>query len=87
MQKTKAKNELFERITSTSFVLDELRLYLDTHPDCIEAITLFRQHEKVRHDLIEQYTCAFGPIEAYNVKAQQRWTWVGAPMPWRGECC
>ena len=42
------KDGLMRSITEVSFTLDELRLFLDTHPDCEEMLSVFRAKEEER---------------------------------------
>ena len=42
------KNELLKMITEVSFVMDELRLYLDTHPDDQKALDYYEKQRKMR---------------------------------------
>lgn len=79
------RKELFETIGAVSFMLDDLRLYLDTHPDDGEALKLFNEYQNKRHALIADYTAKFGPIDSYYPDAQNGWTWINEPMPWRME--
>ena len=79
------RRELFEQIGAISFALDDLRLYLDTHPDCAEALALFTEYQKQRHDLITSYTSQFGPIDSYYVDTENGWSWINEPMPWKQE--
>ena len=80
-----SRKELFETIGAVSFMLDDLRLYLDTHPDDGEALKLFNEYQNKRHALIADYTAKFGPIDSYYPDAQNGWTWINEPMPWRME--
>ncbi len=79
------RKELFETIGAVSFMLDDLRLYLDTHPDDDEALKLFNEYQNKRHTLIADYTAKFGPINAYYPGTEDGWTWINEPMPWRTE--
>ena len=42
------RDELMREIQSISFCMDELRLFIDTHPDCSEAIALFNEYAEKR---------------------------------------
>lgn len=85
MDKT-SRDKLFACITATSFVLDDLRIYLDTHPYDQEALDYWRKVERVRNEAVEEYTKCFGPINSYKVDVSNRWTWVDEPWPWEGRC-
>lgn len=83
---TRAKKVAFEEIGKVSFTIDELRLYLDTHPRDREALQMIQHHCTHRATLIENYTANFGSIEAYNPGEGDCWLWNAGPMPWEGDC-
>ncbi len=76
---------LFDRINEVSFAIDDLRLYLDTHPDCAEALALFAEYTDKRAELIGEYTGKYGPLDSYHVNTADGWDWNAAPMPWMKE--
>ncbi len=81
----RGRDELFKRISDVSFVLDELRLYLDTHPTNTDALSMFAEYQKQRAGMISDYTEKYGPIEAYCAESDPGlWTWATENMPW--EC-
>lgn len=80
------KMRLFEYISKISFVCDDLRLYLDTHPCDQEALCHYKKAQKSRTEALEDYTNKYGPINQYMVDADNYWSWVNDPWPWEGEC-
>ena len=80
------REELAEKICEVSFAMDELRLFLDTHPGDSEALQAFSDRMEKRIGLIEEYTDKYGSIDGYFVKTAYGWSWNGAPMPWKREC-
>lgn len=79
------KSALMTQITQISFVMDELRLYLDTHPDHADALAMFTRNRSLRQQLIDRYTERFGAPEAYSAGGSGEWDWTQAPMPWESE--
>lgn len=82
----RTREQLFHIINVSSFALDDLNLFLDTHPDCTDAITLYNQQKAIRTQAIREYTENFGPIDKYNVDTCQGWSWTETAWPWEGEC-
>ena len=80
------RDKLFACITATSFVMDELRLFLDTHPTDRGALEYWDRVSKVRNEAVLEYTKCFGPIEAYRVESDCKWAWTEGPWPWEGRC-
>lgn len=84
--KRMSQKELFSMINQFSFMLDEIVLFLDTHPDCQEAIDAYNHYKHLRCEAISDYTEMYGPISKYDVNASNYWDWVNKPWPWEGEC-
>lgn len=81
------RHTLLHKIGMISFTMDDLRLFLDTHPDCSMALTRFNELAKERELLVAEYNEACGPMNFYNSnECNQAWRWVDEPWPWEGEC-
>jgi spore coat protein JB len=70
-----SKKELLHAIGETSFVLDDLRLYLDTHPDCHEALAMFNEYQNRREALVHQYEKSYGALSSYGPNESDTWVW------------
>lgn len=81
------RNSLMKIITQASFALDDTRLFLDTHPNCKEAIEYYNKAQAVREEAWEVYTSKFGPLTFYEVSDEDYWEWNKGPMPWEGGNC
>ena len=42
------KQQLFAFITEVSFALDDISLYLDTHPECPKALAAYSNYKAMR---------------------------------------
>lgn len=82
----KDRMSLLRKISEASFAMDEVRLFLNTHPDCDEALAYFRNMCAVREQLVKEYTANYGPMDAYDCFCDDEWKWVKYPWPWEGEC-
>lgn len=74
-------------ITQVSFAIDDVKLFLNTHPNCKEALSFYEKAKKMRKEAMEEYTKRFGPLTAYNVDVKDYWDWNAGPMPWEGDDC
>ncbi|MDP4087136.1 MAG: spore coat protein CotJB [Bacillota bacterium] len=75
---------LMEQIQMVDFVLVDLTLYLDTHPDDFEAINQFNHYTKERKQLKKSFESQFGPLVQYgNSYSGYPWTWADSPWPWQ----
>ncbi|RSD26467.1 spore coat protein CotJB [Mesobacillus subterraneus] len=73
-----------EQLQAVDFVLVELTLYLDTHPDDYEAINQFNQFAKERKRLKKVIESTYGPLQQYgNSYSGYPWNWNDGPWPWQ----
>ncbi|GMA56360.1 spore coat protein JB [Alicyclobacillus sacchari] len=84
-QMPKAYYQYLHELQSIDFVLCELTLYLDTHPDDEQALAQFTQFQKRKHNLMTQFEAAFGPLYEFGVSpiSGNKWTWSQTPWPWQ----
>lgn len=90
------RNALLKNISETSFILDDLCLYLDNHPLDKDAMNLYQQHLKERRQLLKQYADEFEPLttdciclesngsssSVTKYPNEKHWTWSDGPVPW-----
>jgi len=73
-----------EQLQAVDFVLVELTLYLDTHPDDFDAINQFNQFAKERKRLKKIIESNYGPLMQFgNSYSGYPWNWNDAPWPWQ----
>lgn len=76
--------DLMENIQAIDFVIVELNLYLDTHPEDLEAIKQFNTYSKESRELKKTFEAKFGPLQGFgNSYSTHPWAWVEAPWPWQ----
>jgi spore coat protein JB len=76
--------ESIEQLQAVDFVLVDLTLYLDTHPDDFEAINQFNQFAKERKRLKKIIESNYGPLMQFgNSYSGYPWNWDDAPWPWQ----
>ena len=80
------RSKMFKCVLELSFVMDDLRLYLDTHPCDQEALCYFIKVQEARQEVLNAYTENYGPIYQYMVNVDKYWHWVDDPWPWEGVC-
>lgn len=69
-------------LQALEFVILELGLYLDTHPDDSEALELFRQYVSMEKDGRQRYEAQYGPLTPSAAAESKTFNWVGDPWPW-----
>lgn len=72
------RREMIEQIRCYDFSINELALYLDTHPDDEKALCLHRKYCKQAKDLKDKYQKVYGPL-TINYPCN-KWRWL--EMPW-----
>ena len=75
-----ARREMLQEIRCLEFAINELALYLDTHPDDQKALCLHRKYCKEVKDLKDKYQKVFGPL-TINFPCN-KWRWLEEPWPW-----
>ena len=77
------RNAALEEINKISFFIDELRLFLDTHPECTEALAMIKEYMNHRSALMTDFTEKYGSIQGYDINCNsQDWLWNAGYMPW-----
>ncbi|MDE6035377.1 MAG: spore coat protein CotJB [Ruminococcus sp.] len=76
------RQQLYNKIQKYSFAIKELNLYLDTHPDCRRALTLFNKYNGLLKSAEEEYARRFGPVNPTQTNDSQHWSWIDEPWPW-----
>jgi len=81
----KAYYQYLQELQALDFVLVDLTLYLDTHPDDEQALAQFKQFQKRKHNLMTQFESAFGPLHQYGLSPATgpSWAWSETPWPWQ----
>lgn len=93
-----SRQDMLCKISEVSFALNDLTLYLDTHPTDSNALELFQQYHQERKDLMQQFASEYQPltVDCVNVDQsesanssckyanQKHFNWVDGPLPWEG---
>lgn len=92
------RKELMHRIYVVGFALDEIVLFLDTHPQDEQAFSYYETLQNQYQELRGEYIAMFGPLSQFDVISgrpcscndsryrRATWSWGEAPMPWEGGC-
>jgi spore coat protein JB len=92
------QKNLLSQITEISFTVNDLNLYLDTHPLDENALNAFKDAMTQRKQLLQTYADHFEPLTMNcicpdsNNKTkshtkypdQRHFTWSDGPLPWEG---
>ena len=64
------------------FAIQELALYLDTHPNDKEALELYQSYQKLYHKCMMEYTQNCGPLNHMSPTDGSKYSWINDPWPW-----
>lgn len=76
------QKQLLMYITQISFALDDVALFLDTHPCDKEALEYYDKVKELRREALETYSCQYGPLQKDMNEDSCSWKWVKTPWPW-----
>lgn len=85
MAAEKNKFEMLEQIMAVDFMLEDLQLYLDTHPMDREAIVKYNAYVMQCKMLKENYNRHFGMLAEHESPSPYPWNWIEEPWPWECE--
>lgn len=84
-QNNKSKDELLHEIMSLNFAINELVLYLDTHPTDSCAIKMHSEYSEKVIELTKEYQKMYGPLTVnFTSSDGDCWKWSEEPWPWEG---
>lgn len=69
-------------LQALEFVVTELGLYLDTHPDDEEAFYVYKQYVELEKDARKAYVDNKGPLFQTDSARSSTYTWANDPWPW-----
>lgn len=76
--------QLLEEMQAIDFVLVELNLYLDTHPNDADAIKQFNDTARQSMQLKINFEKKFGPLMHFGQSySNYPWNWNNTPWPWQ----
>lgn len=79
---TSEKTALMKKIQTISFAMVEAELFLDTHPECRQALDYYKDLRDNYRALCEEYAAKFSPITA-GATTGGEWKWAMSEWPWQ----
>jgi len=74
---------MLRKVYETGFALDDIILYLDTHPMDMDAMNYYQFMRQANEEAVRAYEQMFGPLMANRVMGGT-WSWLDDPWPWEG---
>ncbi len=73
-------------VCKVGFAVNDLTLYLDTHPDCPHGIKLMKELLQQRLDGLAQYAGQYHPLTQLSIVTgipnSNQYEWDEGPLPW-----
>ena len=77
----KLSNSMLTDLMAIDFAIDELGLYLTTHSDDKEALSLYWSYIRMAQGLRQKYEAANGPLMQTDI-TEGSYQWLNDPWPW-----
>ena len=79
------KARIIQNVYELGFVMTEMLLYLDTHPNDQEAIEYYTVMKRRYNDAVEAYELNIGPLTFTSTSVDNYFNWEATPLPWEKE--
>ena len=80
--RTKMANTALAELMALDFAVDELGLYLVTHPQDQEVLQLYWTYIKLAQEGREKYQKLYGPLLQTDLTPEEGYAWLKDPWPW-----
>ncbi len=81
------QERLLREIGMIDFVIIEMNLYLDTHPNDKNAIEYLNHYVRLKNQALRDYAARYGPLTLSSADScSKEWNWALMPWPWEGVC-
>ncbi|MBO5088244.1 MAG: spore coat protein CotJB [Lachnospiraceae bacterium] len=82
------RERMMTELSTISFAINDLTLYLDTHPKCQNGLSLLKELLKKRLELLADFADKFYPLTQISMitgdKDAECYGWGEGPAPWEG---
>ena len=80
------QQRMLNDIGIVDFILVDLMLFLDTHPDNKEAMEYFNHYARIKNKMVRDFSMMYYPLTKDHAESDTEWRWGYSPLPWEGEC-
>lgn len=80
------QEQMLRDISIVDFVMVELLLYLDTHPNDRDAMEYFNHYTRIKNQMTRDFSQKYFPLTKEYAESNNEWRWGAAPLPWEGGC-
>lgn len=85
--KNQDRSRHLNKINENSFTVNDILLYLDTHPHDQKALSYYQEAVSCRKNLMAEYARTYGPltVDDASMDTSTVWNWMVQPFPWEKE--
>ena len=76
------RESMLNKLSAYQFAAWDTALFLNTHPDCVEALKARRDYVAAADAARKEYNEAFGMLTQNCPEQGDRWQWICDPWPW-----
>lgn len=85
MKENVNKADLKREIAELHFMLEDLQLYLNTHPNDNNALAMRNNYVRRYKMVKEEYDGCIGMLNQDDSLSRYPWNWIEEPWPWEYE--
>lgn len=85
MRKCNQREKALRCIQELGFMTDDLRLFLNTHPNCEEALCALRHYIALEREAKQDYEQRYGALTLEGIEEADRYNWIHHAWPWEVE--
>lgn len=79
---SKTRSEMLRDVMEADFAAYDLLLFLDTHPQDKNALSMYADVVKKQEAAKKAYESAYGPLTPDAAAGKKEWAWIQSPWPW-----
>ena len=80
------EEQMLKDISVLNFVLVDLMLFLDTHPEDRGALEYYNHYLPIKEEMCREFASDFYPLTREMADSNGSFRWQNAPLPWEGGC-
>lgn len=82
MENIQCEEDAMKRVMQTMFAVNDIALYLDTHPEDRNALKLHKKYVEEYEEAKCYYEENYGPLSIFT--PMDTWSWGYDKWPWEG---
>ena len=85
MKRMTPKEQALLRVQQMGFMTDDLRLFLNTHPEDEDALYALKEYLALEADARAAYEERYGSLTLESAVCSGRYDWIDHAWPWEAE--